>query len=326
MPARAPSRDWRRAHRPLFVVEIVEVGGAHVVVRAARPAGSSRLCIAVYGMRPMRSATGSPSARSGCRSAVAVLGVAGVDGDHGDQRPAVNRFGQERHRRRGGEVDQRRQLVGQRARPLAVEAQNLRGVLARVEDRSRQYRRAHPVEPELERGDDAEVAAAAAQRPEQVRVLGLAGMDQAAVRGDDVRGDRGCRRSGRALRISQPIPPPSVKPAMPVVETSPPVTASPNACVSWSSVAPRGAGLRAWRSALAGSTRTPFIGDRSITRPPSQVEKPGMLWPPPRTATSRSSLRANSTAPDHVGHAGAARRSAPGARSCAPFQTARASS
>ena len=36
------------------------------------------------------------------------------------------------------------------------------------------------------------------------------------------------------LRISQPMPPPSVNPAIPVVDTSPPVTASPNACVSWS--------------------------------------------------------------------------------------------
>ncbi len=36
------------------------------------------------------------------------------------------------------------------------------------------------------------------------------------------------------LRISQPMPPPSVNPAIPVVDTSPPVTASPNAWVSWS--------------------------------------------------------------------------------------------
>ena len=34
------------------------------------------------------------------------------------------------------------------------------------------------------------------------------------------------------LRCSQPMPPPSVSPAIPVVETAPPVVASPNACVS----------------------------------------------------------------------------------------------
>ena len=42
------------------------------------------------------------------------------------------------------------------------------------------------VQPELEAGHDAEVAAAAANRPEQVGMLGLAGGQQAAVRGDDV--------------------------------------------------------------------------------------------------------------------------------------------
>ena len=36
------------------------------------------------------------------------------------------------------------------------------------------------------------------------------------------------------LRSSQPMPPPRVKPPSPVVETRPPVTASPNAWVSWS--------------------------------------------------------------------------------------------
>ena len=39
------------------------------------------------------------------------------------------------------------------------------------------------------------------------------------------------------LRISQPMPPPSVKPATPVEETSPPVVASPWAWVSWSTSA-----------------------------------------------------------------------------------------
>src|SRR4051794_3452662 len=36
------------------------------------------------------------------------------------------------------------------------------------------------------------------------------------------------------LRSSQPMPPPSVNPPRPVLETRPPVTASPNCCVSWS--------------------------------------------------------------------------------------------
>ena len=48
----------------------------------------------------------------------------------------------------------------------------------------------HRVQPEGELGHDAEVAAAAAQRPEQVRVLGLAGGHDLPVRGHDLGGDQ----------------------------------------------------------------------------------------------------------------------------------------
>src|SRR3989304_2311073 len=46
----------------------------------------------------------------------------------------------------------------------------------------------------LEPGDDAEVAAAAAQAPEQVRVLVLAGLDDLAVGEDDLRTDHAVDR------------------------------------------------------------------------------------------------------------------------------------
>src|SRR4029077_18934221 len=45
-----------------------------------------------------------------------------------------------------------------------------------------------------------------------------------------------------------------------------------------------------------GSKRTPFICERSITTPSSQVARPAPLWPPPRTATRKSFSRANATA------------------------------
>ena len=62
-----------------------------------------------------------------------------------------------------------------------------------------------------------------------------------------------------------------------------------------------------------------------MTIPPSTVEKPGMLWLPPRTATSRFWLRANSTA--RMTSATPAQRTiSAGRRSWAPFQIARASS
>ena len=68
------------------------------------------------------------------------------------------------------------------------------------------------VQPERERGDHAEVAAAAAQRPEQVRVLGLAG------------GHRRCRRPApprRSSRLSQDRPCARVEVADPAAEGEP---------------------------------------------------------------------------------------------------------
>ena len=138
----------------------------------------------------MRSATGSPRSFSGWTSSRPRSWLAGVDGDDRDDRLAVHRLGQERRGRRGGQVDERRQLVGQLAHPVAVEAQHLLGAVAREEDRAGQHHRADRVQPELERRRDAEVAAAAAQAPEQLGVLVLAGVHELAVGGDDVGADQ----------------------------------------------------------------------------------------------------------------------------------------
>ena len=125
-------------------------------------------------------------------------------------------------------------------------------------------------------------------------------------------------------RTSQPIPPPRVNPAIPVVDTSPPVTASPNAWVSRSSSRHTTPGCARTRRA-AGSTRMPVIGDRSMTSPPSQVPVPATLCPPPRMAVSTCWVRAKSTArstsatPVH-------RAISAGRRSIVPFHTRRTSS
>ena len=67
------------------------------------------------------------------------------------------------------------------------------------------------------------------------------------------------------LRISQPMPPPSVRPAIPVWVTIPPTVARPWSCVSRSS-SPQSAGLRLRRS-RSRVDLMPFIGERSITSP-----------------------------------------------------------
>ena len=74
----------------------------------------------------------------------------------------------------------------------------------------------------------------------------------------------------------------------------PPGVARPKAWVSRSTSPQRVPAARAVR--VTGSTQRPFIGDRSITTPPSHVAVPATLWPPPRTATTSCRSRANRTA------------------------------
>ena len=126
------------------------------------------------------------------------------------------------------------------------------------------------------------------------------------------------------LRVVQPKPPPSVRPATPVVELMPIGVARPNFCASLSKSARVAPGsTRAVRE--AGSTWTDFISERSIKRPPSQTALPAMLWPPPRTArrsfASRASLTVlmTSAAPMH-------RATTAGRRSIMAFQIVRAAS
>ena len=63
-----------------------------------------------------------------------------------------------------------------------------------------------------------------------------------------------------------------------------------------------------------------------MTTPPSHVEKPATLWPPPRTASGRSLLRAKPTAA--ITSATPAQRTITAGRrpSNIPFQTRHASS
>lgn len=111
---------------------------------------------------------------------------------------------------------------------------------------------------------------------------------------------------------------------MPVVETTPPGVARPTACVSWSNppqvTPPWARAVRAPRS-----THTPFMGDRSITMPPSQVPLPAALCAPPRTAVSRWCSRAKFTAAT-TSVAPVQRATSAGRLSAIAFHTLRAAS
>jgi hypothetical protein len=84
------------------------------------------------------------------------------------------------------------QLFGQRWQQLTVPAHHLGGVGQVVQDRAADDRAvlADVLAAERERGDDAEVPAAAAQRPEQVGVGAFAGGDESAVGEHDVGGQQ----------------------------------------------------------------------------------------------------------------------------------------
>ncbi len=174
------------------------------------------------------------------------------------------------------------------------------------------------MEVELELRDDAEVAAATAQSPEQVRVVGLARVDEPAVRRDDVGRDEVVAREAELAH----------RPADAAAEREPGDTGGRDEAarrrepvrlglvVDVGHVAPPPTVARR----AAGSTRTLLIGERSITTPSSQVEKPAMLWPPPRTAMVRWLLRAKPTAA--ITSAAPVQRTTRAGLlpSCAPFQ------
>ena len=96
-----------------------------------------------------------------------------------------------------------------------------------MHDEAGEHLGTHRVQRELERGHDAEVAATAADAPEQIGVL-LGARSQPAVP-SAVTTSAEMRLSivSPCLRLSQPNPPPSVSPAMPVVELMPTGSARP---------------------------------------------------------------------------------------------------
>ena len=167
---------------------------------------------------------------------------------------------------------------GRRPHEVGVERQHCVRVRKRMHDQSADDQRPDRMQPVLERRDDAEIAAAAAERPEQIGMSRRAGAHQLAVW-------RARRR--RAMQVvhrhadvpsSQPKPPPSVRPAMPVSPTVPPVVARPNACVSRSNSSTSRPVRRATVRA-AGSTRIAFMSQKSITRPSSHVAASGDAVP-----------------------------------------------
>ena len=147
----------------------------------------------------------------------------------------------------------------------------------------------------LELRHDAEVPAAAAQRPQQLRIAAFAGPNDGAVGGDDLRADE--RVAGEPAGPHQVADPAGQRQA------------------GDAGVDERAAGRREavgqvvavsrsshWQPpwALAtrrsGSTSTERMCRRSTTSASSATQCPATLWPPPRTAIGRPAARAARTA------------------------------
>ena len=154
------------------------------------------------GIAPEVAAGGRAEAEHRRGRARAGIGVARVQHREDDHVLAVNRLGQEGQRRR---LAQHRPDVefGRRIeREIAPGAQHLGRLRQRIHDEARVDLRPDRMQRELERGHHAEVAAAAADRPEQLRFLGRRGDALAAVCGDDVGGDQVV--DGHAVLARQP--------------------------------------------------------------------------------------------------------------------------
>ena len=125
-----------------------------------------------------------------------------VDEHHDDRRLEVMLLGHERQRRRRHDERDRREVLRRGFRDRDEAREDL------LRQRQEQRPAEDPgdrVELEDEAGDDAEVAAAAADRPEQVGVAILAGDDDPAVGGDDLDRDEAVDR--QAVLADEPADP-----------------------------------------------------------------------------------------------------------------------
>ena len=139
--------------------------------------------ISLKGMARTKSATGGASARSGATACSPVVERPGVHELREHQRLAYELRWDERQRRREEDVGDHRQLL---RRGLGRCDEPGEGLGSRRQREHSTGDHVHPVKPVVEAGDDAEVAAAAPDRPEEVRVALGVDLEHAAVGGHDL--------------------------------------------------------------------------------------------------------------------------------------------
>ena len=222
--------------------------------------------------------------------ALAGLRVAGVRHERHDDQLAVGLLGDERHRRGGHHVRDRRELLG---RGLRLGHEPGDRVDVGGEDQHAADDGVDLVQAEPEPRRDAEVPAAAADRPEQVRLVLGVDATELAVRGHDVGGQQVVDRQAvladevaHAASERDPADPDRARVAEP----------DPEAVFRSGGREPDGGqpGLGPCRSCFDIDLERPHVGEVDHD-PPSETLWPGMLWPPLRTASSSPLSRASET-------------------------------
>ena len=156
----------QRVDQPIVYAR--EVVRLPVVACARREERIERLLPAGVGMRPHDVGDRLAEATQRLERALAGGHVAGVEHGQDDDLRAVHGDWQEGKWRRFPDHDPGHDVVGGLRGELAIVMQHAARLGERMHDQPRQHLRADRMELELEAGDDAEVAAAAANRPEEI--------------------------------------------------------------------------------------------------------------------------------------------------------------
>ncbi len=218
----------------------------------------------------------------------------GDDEQDAERQPTLHVLGHEALGRRGQEHRAAADVVGGGVDEVAVGAQHPPRLL-RLPEQQRHRHRPDRMQPQRQRGDHPEVAAAAMQRPEELGMLLRPRRSAPARPPSPPRQRRGCRRrapsGGRASRCRRRARSRRPRWSTPARRSSPGRTArSPGRGCSSSRR------RRPPPPVRRGSTLTAFIRRRSITSPSSQSARPATPWPPPRTAISSPASRPKRTA------------------------------
>ena len=238
----------------------------------------------------------------------------------------MDRLGEVLHGGHSAQHADRRELLGALAHERVLSQENLVRGLDRVQHERQPDVRPDRVEAVRERRDDAEVAAAAADRPEQVCIVAVAfaGSADRPVGGDDLGGDEIV--DGEPVLPAQPTEAARERQAGDTRLADDADRRRETVLLRGAvEVAERGAPAHRRESRARDRSRPTASGRGRARSPPSIVPKPATLCPPPRTARGSPCSRAKRT----IAWTSAVlvqRATSAGRASMMPFQTARASS